>query len=304
MVRSAPYFKLSERLRMLLFAMALLGLAAVALSCRGNPTTVMTRLDESRALVTSLRLDFRHVADASNRAVMADRDQTSLAAADESEAATSAVEKHAAELAQLLAGLSYTKEAALLAEFRSRFAEYRELDGRIVMLAVKNTNLKAQWLSFGAANEAVTALASSLVAARSGVPSNELARADLFATQAMLAVRETQVLFAPHIAERDEGRMARMEKQMAESNAKARAALKSLEELARGEAKPSLVEALASLDRFQTVSDEIVALSRRNTNVLSLDLALRDKPPLVAACTTPLEALQAALAKEGPKSTR
>lgn len=292
------------RPRNLSIILALLGLLALLSSCRGDPTTVMTRLEEARALVTNLRLDFRQVVDASNRAVMADTDAASQAAARESDSATSAVGKHTAALTQLLEGLSYAKEAALLADFGARFAKYQELDRRIVSLAIENTNLKAQALSFGPAQEAAGALAGSLTKARALFPPKELPRAELLAAQATLAVREVQVLFAPHIAERQEERMAQMEKRMAERDAQANAALQSLEELAPADAKPALAEAASALNRFKILSNEIVELSRRNTNVVSLHLALTEKPPLVTACHEPLEALQAALAKEGPKSTR
>jgi hypothetical protein len=80
--------------------------------------------------------------------------------------------------------------------------------------------------------------------------------------------------------------------------------LKSLTALAPSEARPALANALAALDRFAAVSAQIVELSRRNTNVLALDLSLRKKPALVAACSGRLTALEAALADEGPKSKR
>lgn len=78
----------------------------------------------------------------------------------------------------------------------------------------------------------------------------------------------------------------------------------SLAELAPPSARPTLTQALSALDELKAVSAKIVELSRRNTNVLSLDLALRQKPALTAACDDRLHALQDALAKEGPKSSR
>jgi hypothetical protein len=284
--------------------LAVLGLLGLLAGCRGDPTTVMTRLEESRRLVATLRLDFQQMADASNRAVMANSEEASAAAARDSQAATSAVEKDAAKLAELLQGLSYANEAGVLSEFKARFSEYKALDTRIVNLAVENTNLKAQALAFGPASEAAGVFAASLDAARSRLPSKALDRAELLITQALLAVREIQVLHAPHIAERDEATMARMEKQMLELDAKARTALTALTSLASEEARPSLTDALAALDRFKATSAQIIELSRRNTNVLALDLSLRQKPALVAACNRPLVALQAALALEGPKSSR
>lgn len=115
----------------------------MALACRGNPTTVLTRLEESRRLVTDLRVHFSQVADASSRAVMADTEEASVAAVRDSKSATDAVEKEAAALERLLESLSYQSETLILRDFNARFAEYRKLDGRIVTLALENTNLKA-----------------------------------------------------------------------------------------------------------------------------------------------------------------
>jgi hypothetical protein len=49
---------------------------------------------------------------------------------------------------------------------------------------------------------------------------------------------------------------------------------------------------------------EIIALSRRNTNVRSLALSLDQKRTLTAACETSLRELQNALAKRGFTGTR
>lgn len=291
-------------LRRLPLLATLFALVTLLLACRGNPTTVLTRLEESRRLVTNLRVHFSQVVDASNRAVMADTEEASLAAALESKNATGAVEKEAAALAQLFDGLSYAEEARILREFNARFAEYRKLDSRIVALAVENTNLIAQALSLGPATQAADTFADSLRSALSRFPPKNRGPVELLVSEAVLSVREIQVLQAPHIAERGEAPMTLMEKKMAESDAKARGALTSLGELAPPEARSALAEALSALDRFKAVSAQIIELSRRNTNVLSLDLSLRQKPPLVVACSERLIALQNALAQEGPKSTR
>ena len=59
-----------------------------------------------------------------------------------------------------------------------------------------------------------------------------------------------------------------------------------------------------ALARFDKLSAELVRLSRRNSNVRSLALALRHAPQLVAACDGSLALLQEALAKDGFSGTR
>jgi hypothetical protein len=234
---------------------------------------------------------------------MADTVEVATASARESEKATKAVEADASALARLLDGLNFSSEAQILREFNARFSEYKKLDSRILELAVENTNLKARALSFGLGSQAADSFRHSLASIAPRSPAKDRCRIDGFAFEALLAVREIQVLHARHIAEKDDAAMARMEKEMADLDAKARAALGSL-----GELSPTtgadLANALAKLDEFKGVSSQIVELSRRNTNVISLDLSLRNKPTLKAACDERLQEMQVALEKEGPKSTR
>ncbi len=91
---------------------------------------------------------------------------------------------------------------------------------------------------------------------------------------------------------------------MTASETAARTALKSLGSLVDAEARPHLAAASAAFDRFMQLNAEIVALSRRNTNVRSLALSLNQKRLVTAACDESLLALDAALAKRGFTATR
>jgi len=276
----------------------------LASACRGDPTTLLDRLQHSRRLAADLRVNFSKAADATNRAVMADTEQASLELVRESQQASQARDKDVADLEPVLRSLSYTQELKILGELEARLAEYRKLDSRILGLAAENTNLKAQALSFGPASQAAGSFRDKLRALVTGSAAKDRPRVAALVNDAVLAVREIQVLQTPHIAERDETAMTRLEAQMAEQDGEALAALNSLASLLPSSARPALAEARASLERFKVVSKQLVELSRRNTNLLALDLALRTKPALTAACDERLHALQDALAKEGPKSAR
>jgi hypothetical protein len=283
--------------------LGLVGLATLAPGCR-EPATTLTGLDDARSLVADLRVQFNKGADASNRAVMADTDEASLAFAKESEKAMRAVSNDVAALAPLLDTLSLSRELPLFAEFKTQLSRYQELDHRILGLAVENTNLKAQSLSFGPARQAADAFRDSLAQLATSFPPKGRCQVAGLVAQAVTAVREIQVLHAPHIAERDDAPMANMEKEMAALDATARGALKTLDDLAPLSAQPALATARTELDKFKGLSAQIVLLSRRNTNVLSLDLSLRQKPALASACDERLSALQTELAHEGSKATR
>ena len=121
---------------------------AVASVCAAgcDVNTALERLTDARRLSADLLIQFSRAADASNRAVMADTDEQSVAFAGEAEQAKKAVQKDMDALRPILQGLGYSAEARLVDEFLSRFAQYQALDRTILDLTVDSTNLKAQRL--------------------------------------------------------------------------------------------------------------------------------------------------------------
>jgi hypothetical protein len=235
---------------------------------------------------------------------MADTDEASAAFAHEAEQATQGLQRDAGALEPILRGLGYSEEIRLLQEFVGRFAKYRALDRSILELAVENTNLKAQRLSFGPAQAAADGLRDALDPLTHSVAANDSGRVRTLAVTVVAAVREIQVLQAPHIAEPDDAAMTRMEKQMMSSEAEARSALGALASLVEPSSRPQLAAATTALDRFVGINTQIIALSRRNTNVRSLALSLGQKRTLTAACEDSLRALQDTLAKRVFPGTR
>lgn len=279
-------------------------LTLAAVGCHSDARAMFARLAEARLQVADLRIQFSRAVDASNRAVMADTDAASIDFAHEAERSTAAVQAGADKLAEQLRGVSLAEETRLYDEFVGHWAAYRKLDRGILELAVENTNLKAQSLSFGPASESADAFRDLLDTVARGTAAKDRCRVEALVDQAVLRVREIQVLHAPHIAEPDDATMARMEKQMAEQENAARASLHGLAGLVAPAMREPLASAVAALDRFVDVSKKIIALSRRNTNVRSLKMSLSERPPLAAACEDGLRALQDALAKEESTATR
>ena len=285
------------RLRRIASHIALIAAAVLAASC-GDVNAALAQLSDARHLSADLHVQFMKAAGATDRAVMADTDEASVAFAREAEEATQAVQHDVDQLAPILAGLKYTDEAALLQRFTGQFATYRELDRRILDLAVQNTNLKAQRLSFGPAQDAADAVKAALDAV---TPTNPGAGWNVTAltARAVVAVREIQVLQAPHIADPDDASMARIETEMSTAEAAARNALRSLAPLVAPGSRQQVTTASKSLDTFMALNAQIVGLSRKNTNVRSLALSLDEKRKLTAPCEDSLRSLEAALTKRG-----
>jgi len=279
-------------------------IAATAAGCRNGSKLALTELVEARNLASSLRVQFTKAADASNRAVMAVTDEASSAAAREAAQATEQVDRDSGALQRILEQLAYSDDKRYLDAFKACFAGYRALDADILPLAVENTNIKAQRLSFGPAREAADTFRQSLEAAGRSLSAKNSCCVETAIAQATSAVLDVQVIEARHIAESDEAAMSQMESEMAAKQTAARTALDSLKGQLPERAGPQLAAAAAALDRFAATNAELVKLSRRNSNVRSLALSLGRKRTVTAECDDNLQALEDALAKHDFTATR
>jgi hypothetical protein len=274
------------------------------LACSGGtPRLVLTDQLEARRLGADLRVQFTMTADAANRAVMADTDETSKAAADEAMRARQQVDHDSAALGPLLKDLGYATDIQALDEFTRQFAEYKKLSDETLTLAVENTNLKAQRLSFTTAQTAVDDFRKALGTLSPLARPADRARVEALSAQAVASALTIQVIEARHIAESDDQAMTKMEDQMALADRDARRALADLQPLVP-KGGPALTDANTALNQLKTVNDEIVQLSRRNTNVRSLALALGQLHALRAKCEAALQTLSDNLARHEFKATK
>lgn len=275
-------------------------LVSLVAACAGP--AAFTQQVEARRLASTLQVDFTKANDAANRAVMADTDQISAEGVKESQDAAQSVARDAQQVRSILTSLGYSPELQLLDAFDTAFTQYRDIDAEVLPLAVENTNLKAQRLSFGPAAEASGEFRKALEGAvKASAPAN-VARAQLLADRALIALLDIRVVQAPHIAESEDAAMTKMERQMAASEGTVRMALAGLKSMPGAGAQ--VAAATAAFDRFMAVNKELVALSRRNSNVRSLALSLGRKRMVVARCDDQLRALQDALSKRSLAATR
>jgi hypothetical protein len=276
-------------------ALLLVTTMAAAAGCRSESTVLMEQT-RARQVASELHVAFVRASDASDRAVLADTDEASTAAAREATQARDEADQALQRLEPMLTSLGYADESRAVTQFAAKFGEYKTLDAEILPLAVENTNLKAQRLSFGAGQDAAASIFAALDRATTGHEASPAAVADAAACR--VAVLTIQVIQARHIAESDEAVMTRLEGEMAAAERSARAALDRL-----GRRAPTGA-ALAGLDRFMDVNRQIVALSRRNSNVRSLALTLGRKRTVAAECDDQLRLLEAALGRHDFAATR
>ena len=234
---------------------------------------------------------------------MADTDDIAAAAAAEAGAARQQVQQSIDRLRPLLQSLGYQEEQQLLDAFAARFTEFVSLDEEVLPLAVENSNLKAQRLSFGPLRQQAVAFRTAVDAAARRAGDSDW-RAQALAARAAAALLEAEVLTAPHIAEAQDAEMTRMESDMTGLRDTAAAALEQLRAVVPPAANADIEGATAALGRFQTTAAEIISLSRRNSDVRSLALTLGRKRAVTALCEEQLRALDVALAKHQFAATR
>jgi tetratricopeptide (TPR) repeat protein len=276
--------------------------SAVFTGCSSG--TSLERLTEAKRLSADLFIQFTQASDAANLAVMADTDEASVAFAKQAEDTKRQVQADSDALRPLLHDLNYADEMRLLDEFVKAFTAYRDLDRRILDLAVENTNLKAQRLSFGESQQAADAFVQALNAIVPAVPPADRWRVRALVAGAVADLRAIQVAQAPHIAEADDVVMTRIEQQMKRSETAVQTAIDALRPLTPSSTQPQLAEARAAFDRFMSLNAQIIDLSRRNTNVRSLKLTLNEKGKAASACEQSLRALQDRLSKRALGGSR
>jgi hypothetical protein len=262
---------------------------------------VLRELMDARRLVGELRAAFLQASEASNRAVLADTDDVSAAAAKEAAEARTVVGGRVAALEGVVASLGYASEADMLGRFKARFAEYEKLDGEILGLAVENTNLKAQRLTFGAMREMADEISAELLAV--GGPA---ASADVEGPMQAIRADVYELLFldARHNAEAEEKAMLQIEQRVTAVSSDARQRLTALTRVVKGPSTARLQAAASLFDRLMLTHQEVIALSRRNTNVRSLALTFGRARVVAAECADALRLLQDSLATHGSEATR
>lgn len=283
------------------------GLAGLSLLLAVSACDVRVALTDradARRLASRLQTNLARAVDGGNAAVMSDREDKAAAAIGDARAAMAAASGDMAALREALAGTARADETRVLEAFGERLVDYERLEGEILTLVTESTNLKAQRLAFGAAaeqaDEAVRT-AARLVTAR---PDAQRWQRKALASDFAASLREIQALQSPHIGEANDDVMMAIEQRMQAAERSATVALQQLTPLVPSGSAATLAATQDAFARFTTSNREIVRLSRRNSNVRSLALALGRKRMVAAQAYDELRRLQEALAKRDDTGTR
>ena len=250
-------------------------------------------------LVAQMRLNLASGSEAEKSSVMAITDEDSKTFADQAHAAILEVEQERKELEELLAEGGTQNERDLFVQFSGVFTDLQRIDSALLILAIKNTNLKAYDLAYGPAADAVKEMdnaLSNLVVKSANFP--EARSAVLLACGAQISALQIQTLLAPHIAEESDSIMDKLETQMARKDKEVRKDLEGLMAIQEFRNNPNLKIALTDYTHFSEIRKTILALSRENTNVQSLAISLGQKRKVLFLCQDALSTLQKTILEE------
>jgi hypothetical protein len=252
-------------------------------------------------LAGQMRLALALASEAGNSAVMATTDRDSHNFADQARAATKTVERDLRELTELLHKGGAKNEEELLAGFSQTFTDLQRIDKDLLNLAVQNTNLKAYRLAFGPAEDVLKEMDSLLlhIAEKAAGSSKSSCPVRQLADEIRIGALRIQTMLPPHIAEESSQKMDKLEALIANEDRNIRKNLEDLTGLLKSSGDSSDVEAItARYARFREIKAQIIKLSRENTNVRSLSIALNEKRKIMLAGQDTLASLVQAIQQE------
>jgi hypothetical protein len=283
----------------LALALAFVALATTfSVTIAGAEPAVLTEA-KKLALVADLRHRLLESVEAEKSAVLATTDAESAAFAGESRRAALELNRLRGELRALVVGDGRASEVERLASFDEAWAAVEAIDAELLELAVAGTNLAATRLAGGegaaALDRAVTGIGDMERASSNPGVLRDLSAA---AVSALLV----QTVLIRHIPSADEAEMTMLERRIDELVERVD---RILADVAAEEAVPPDLSLGAAKEwaEYRRILAEVLRLSRRNTNVLSFDLAVHGKRDAMRRCLDALDGLDRAI-ESVPEASR
>jgi DNA repair ATPase RecN len=273
--------------------------AVVSLGACGRQPALLRQI-EKLGLVNNIQRRLLESVDAEKSAVLAVTDEESKEFAAQSKRSAEEIDRLKAHLAELINEDPRPDEREKLTAFDAKWTELKAIDGRLLELAVANTNLKATHL---AARDGSTALDRFIAS----VDALTLASSDVTVVRSLAhaatAVARIQSLLFVHIPEASDVEMTTIEARIQELSGTVDTALREASPSIPPSAAGAAAEAAQAWAEYRRIAAEVIRLSRLNTNVISFDVSTHEKRTATGACLDALAELRAAI-QGGPNATR
>lgn len=260
----------------------------------------LTILREKQRLITALRYDLLMAVDAEKSALLSSAESDARMFLTKTREAMAASQKDLDSLSDLVKQGGTPKEADALAPVTADFAEIGSVDATLYGLAGRNTNVRAAALSRTEAALAIARLQQVLTPIIDApfCPAGREAQRVVTAGLSILA------LHAQHIDESSTAGMDTLEAAMNRQNSRAQAALDRLSGQLPPDSADALTQAKTAYADFWRVTQEVLKLSRQNTNIEAEALAMGRRRLLTAKTLADLAALDAVVAEKEFTATR
>lgn len=266
---------------------------------------VVGNIARQNQIVSQMKANLLKSVEAEKNAVLSDSDEDSRAFATQSLNATADVEQDRRQLGPLLESAKDGAEQRLFQDFDRCWTEFQETQQVILDLAVQNTNLKAARLSQTKADDAVqrfTRDLSALIESGSSPGRCEQMAAPVF--QALKSCLRIHYFHTPHINAAADEEMDQIEVDIKKHSEEVSRSLATLSDLANDKGQTLLADARKAYSDFIEVTQEVLRLSRENTNIKSMQLTLGKGRVVTAECEGLLTGLQESVRNKTFRATR
>ncbi|MDR3556274.1 MAG: hypothetical protein P4L55_16090 [Syntrophobacteraceae bacterium] len=298
--------KVSTALPWFLCVLLVFALLFLLVEQRGGQVAVYEATVRENEILSTMRLNLLRAAEAEKSAVLAVTDEQSQRFADQARIAALQVDKARRELDPLIARDNSQRETSRMGEFYRCWTESKKLDRLILDLAVQNTNFHATNLALTKGARALSDLERNLTGLidPNNAPEGGNVRVVRLAYQAIVAGLKIHDLYTPHIEAETGEQMDKIEKEIKANQEVLTNSLNGLGRSIQGGGMDAVKKARADYSELARITQEIVDLSRKNTNIKSLKLSLGKKRLLTAQCDEILSGFQELIRRKGSKATR
>jgi hypothetical protein len=276
-----------------------LGVVAVVVGACNQEPALLREMQEVK-LIHALQDAILESVEAEKSAVLATTDEESQEFATQAQGFAAKINQLRGELRQLVMADGRPRETERMDAFDAAWAEFEDVDRRLLALAVANTNLKANRLAVRDGAVALDRFVDLMVEMQKTSTDVELVRRLLMASISALRV---QSLLLAHIPSSDEAEMTLLEARVGELNAETDGQLAAISQVANYAWPEQLGKAIRVWSDYRRITAEVLRLSRQNTNVLSFDVSVHEKRRVTKQCLTALAALLETI-KSVPQGTR
>lgn len=271
------------------FVVALCLLVSGLAGCAGEDMRDnLQALRDKQRLIAALRVDLLAAVDAEKSALLSSDPAEAKAFLGRAREAMAACGKSLSSLKSLVDQGSVPGEKDALGTVAADFEGIGAVDATLAELVGRNTNLRATVLSQTEAALAVARLQQALTPTIEG-PSCPAAREALRVVTAGLSILS---LHPQHIGESTAAGMDMLEAAMDRQNKRAEAGLERLSGLLPPDGAAVLLQAQTAYADFWRVTQEVLRLSRQNTNIEAAALAMGQKRLVTAKALADLTVLE------------